>query len=277
MERYSRKSIIIFVLLQTILYVSFLILDISKKSISLSNEIKFLIIILCFCFAFFSKRNASKGILFCLKAGLFFTVISDLCILILDYYIYGVMTFIIVQQLYGVRISLNKYNQNSINQNSINQNNNQNNNQNRDYPNNNNHISKKESSDLVLSIIIRFLLQVLLAGAICFLLQSLGVVLETLLVISVFYFICILTNTVRALWAMFHSPPNSGIFLFAIGMFLFLLCDINVGLFNLTGFISLPKDVYNAVYSISSLLMWTFYAPSQVLIALSTQKLDHGA
>jgi hypothetical protein len=53
-------------------------------------------------------------------------------------------------------------------------------------------------------------------------------------------------------------------------MVLFLLCDINVGLFNLSDFIT-PSPAYNIIYSISSILMWTFYAPSQVLIALSVE------
>jgi hypothetical protein len=54
-------------------------------------------------------------------------------------------------------------------------------------------------------------------------------------------------------------------------MVLFLLCDINVGIFNLSGFIALPERIYQMMYSVSSILMWTFYAPSQVLIALSTK------
>lgn len=47
-----------------------------------------------------------------------------------------------------------------------------------------------------------------------------------------------------------------------IGMSLFLLCDIHVALFN-----TLPAG--NPYYPIAAFLMWFFYLPSQVLLALS--------
>lgn len=46
--------------------------------------------------------------------------------------------------------------------------------------------------------------------------------------------------------------------LFAIGLVLFICCDICVGLHNI-----------NAAYSLATFLMWVFYLPSQVLIVLS--------
>ena len=46
------------------------------------------------------------------------------------------------------------------------------------------------------------------------------------------------------------------------GMILFLLCDINVFLFNIVSYGS-------KIYEISAILMWLFYLPSQVLLALS--------
>jgi len=65
----------------------------------------------------------------------------------------------------------------------------------------------------------------------------------------------------------FHGKSRD-IRLFAWGMVLFLLCDINVGIFNLSGFINVGP-VYEVLYGISSISMWLFYAPSQVLIVLS--------
>ncbi|MBO4509742.1 MAG: hypothetical protein J5718_00175 [Lachnospiraceae bacterium] len=57
--------------------------------------------------------------------------------------------------------------------------------------------------------------------------------------------------------------------LFLIGLILFVLCDINVLICNLHKFVNIyPKD-YVTLYYISSVLMWGFYLPSQVIIVLS--------
>ena len=48
---------------------------------------------------------------------------------------------------------------------------------------------------------------------------------------------------------------------FAVGLGLFFLCDLCVGLHNL------PQ---NALSGFASLAMWAFYLPGQVLIVLST-------
>ncbi len=196
---------------------------------------------MCFCYALFSESQ-DKSISFCLKTALFFTVISDLFILILDYFFYGVLTFIIVQVLYSLRLSIKKY-------------------QDKGY-------KKPEVSFRSFAAWLVF--QLLMTFIICYTLHRFGVELEALLIASVFYFICILTNTIRADLAAATNTKDKNNLLFAAGMTLFLLCDINVGLFNLSGFISLPKEIDTMLYSISSILMWTFYAPAQVLIALST-------
>jgi hypothetical protein len=92
---------------------------------------------------------------------------------------------------------------------------------------------------------------------------------DLLLFISIFYFICILSNVITASYLAFRDIKTKATMLYAIGMILFLLCDINVGLFNLSGFISMPRELYSVIYSLSSILMWAFYAPAQVLIVLS--------
>ena len=50
---------------------------------------------------------------------------------------------------------------------------------------------------------------------------------------------------------------------FALGLTLFVGCDVCVGIFNLPGL--LP----DALYQFSRIGMWLFYLPSQALIALS--------
>jgi hypothetical protein len=232
----------LFVIIHVILYAAFLTLDLTGTDLALSSKIKFSIIILCFCFALFYRNSADKSIIFCIRTALLFTVVSDLFLLLLDYYFYGVLTFIIVQQLYAIRLLLPEG-------------------------------SKNGRTGLVLlrSYIIRLLFEAGAAICICLILSRLGVMIDVLLIVSVFYFICILTNAITALMAAVKNRGEKGLVLFAVGIGLFLLCDINVGLFNLSGFVSLPKEIEQTVYSVSSILMWTFYAPSQVLISLSTR------
>ncbi len=231
---------VLFVFVQIIFYAIFLILDLSGEYLLLSRNVKFCAILLCFCYALFQEKSADRSILFCMKAGLFFTLLSDLFLLILDCYLYGVLTFIIVQQLYGIRILLADF-----------------------------EVEKKRRELLLHKLPIRIILQLMIAVFICLILKLAGVYPDFLLSISIFYFICISTNTITAVRSAILGSNSNGMVLFAVGMCLFLLCDINVGLFNMSGFITLPEKIGKIIYNISSILMWTFYAPSQVLISLS--------
>lgn len=251
MKRYTgiKKADILFIVLQAILYITFLTLDLNEGSVTLSKWIKYSIIILCFCYALFFGKSVDKGITFCIKGALLFTLISDLFILILDYYVVGVLTFIIAQQLYGVRISLAKVGVMASTG-----------------------VLRERKVNLAKRLVFRVSFQMIITIVIALLLKSISVKLDLLLIASIFYFISISSNVFAALRILAHNRYDRSIALFAIGMGLFLLCDINVGLFNLSGFINLQEDIYHKIYSISSVLMWTFYAPSQVLIALSTTK-----
>ena len=121
------------------------------------------------------------------------------------------------------------------------------------------------------SFLLRFLIQLAIAALICFVLFKSGIRLEELLLATVFYFTSLVLNVVSSIKIALKDLKSKGNLLFAIGMLLFLFCDINVGLFNLSGFVTLPKELYELIYFFSSILMWTFYAPSQVLIALSAK------
>lgn len=232
----SRKYI--FIIIQLIMYSIFLSLDILGINISLSNRIKFAVVALCFLYVLLIKNKNSGKEHFYLLSALAFTVISDILILLTDYYFYGVLTFILAQQLYGMRITA-LYNREKA------------------YP-----ISL--SGDIPLRIIY----QVFFSFLVSVLLWLLGVNIDALLVVSVLYFICICTNVVRSLKLFIQYRSKRDIRYFAYGMVLFLLCDINVGLFNLSSFLPIGGE-YETIYNVSSILMWTFYAPSQVLIALS--------
>ncbi|MGB4659517.1 MAG: lysoplasmalogenase family protein [Mobilitalea sp.] len=242
----------LFILIQVILYAAFLFLDISGGSISLSSKIKFTIIVICLCYVlfypkstgrsiFFNGRSSLQGSLICLQAAIMFTMISDIFILLTDYYMYGLITFIIAHQLHSMRLTI---------------------------------IDRRNDSELTVRsllpiLIFRFLLQVVTAAVICAFLIGRNITMESLLVASVLYFVCILTNVILSIKVAVKEPSERSNLLFAAGMILFLLCDINVAFFNLSGFIEIPERTYHILYAFSSILMWTFYAPSQVLLSLS--------
>lgn len=227
----------LFIMLQTILYGWFLSLDLTGGSYRLSAIIKYSMIILCFCYVLFYKKGTGKGILLCLRFALLFTVISDFFILLLDYYFYGVLSFLIVHQLYALKMDI-----------------------------------EMEHKRILLTFLKRLCLQLIIAAGICLLLRGVGVTLERLLIVTVFYFVCIVMNVIYAVRVSLHRPKEKSSRIFAAGMILFLLCDVNVGIFNLSDFLTLSKTSYELLYLISAILMWTFYAPSQVLIALSVVK-----
>ena len=72
------------------------------------------------------------------------------------------------------------------------------------------------------------------------------------------YFSQLLSNTCLA-WTVKGRFQR----LFALGLTLFVGCDVCVGLFNLSGLVP------DALYQFARVGMWLFYLPSQVLIALS--------
>lgn len=83
--------------------------------------------------------------------------------------------------------------------------------------------------------------------------------LDLMFCLPVTYLVLIIVATITTFVAK-QDPVNN--FLSRCGMLLFILCDINVALFN-----SVATD--SALYSISSILMWAFYLPAQIMLSLS--------
>ena len=85
--------------------------------------------------------------------------------------------------------------------------------------------------------------------------------------ISLMYFASIIHNVILA-FVLFKKSP-----LFAFGMLLFLCCDIVVGLNSaISVYISVPETsiLYKIAFAPFN-LAWTFYLPSQTMLALSTK------
>lgn len=86
-----KKKTIIFIIIESLLYLSFLILDIKQIN---TTYIKYLGIFLCFIYTLTNKTQYGK-------IALFFTCLADLFLLVLNkYYLVGVFLFIIVQVTY---------------------------------------------------------------------------------------------------------------------------------------------------------------------------------
>ncbi len=79
--------------------------------------------------------------------------------------------------------------------------------------------------------------------------------------LSAFSIINLLLNTALAAFAAFFKKEPIEL---ALGLFLFLLCDICVGAFNLGLFPKIETFIFFG--------MWTFYLPSQALIAVSVTR-----
>lgn len=229
----------LFIILQIILYGSFLYLDIVGGYHIISSYIKYSLIILCFIFTLINNDRRNKHKSWCISLALGFTLIADYFLLLLGYdFEYGIAAFIIAQQIYGIMMD--------------------------DYlPQVKNNFIK------------RLFIQLFITFSITLLSNYLDANIELAVILSTFYFVSILMNTFRAIKVSIEFKEDRAKALFALGMILFVLCDINVGLFNLSTYLDLSATVAIPIIRISSLLMWFFYAPSQVLIALSASKIRH--
>ena len=221
-----------FLVIQTLNYGVFLSLDIIEKGVIVSHLVKFLIILICF---FYVNIKPSKHMIW--RVALFFTVLSDFLLLLKDdYYLVGVSSFIIVQYLYGLYLSSLLYSTKSY--------------------------RKK--------MFIRLIIICVVTTIISYILFLKSIYIDLLLISSIFYFLIISNNFLIAIKALRKNLHKTDVFLFTIGIFLFLLCDINVGIYNMSYYVDLPHLASNYIKSISHILIWFFYAPSQVLISISS-------
>ncbi len=241
------KRLPIFLTIQGGCYAVFLFLDLRGDHLSLTTGIKFSVILLCFVYSLWVREGNGARDLYLIRLALFFTLISDFIILLLPAkaYLYGVGSFLIVQQLYGVRLKCSDNRRRGL----------------------------KESSGFLASLLLRLTIELMIAQVLLLGLAQVGVRRNSLMTASVFYIVCLIHNVITSVRLAIRRPREISNTIFAVGLVFFLLCDINVGLFNLSGFIDFTGVTAEFLYQIASLLMWTFYAPSQILIALSAERL----
>ncbi|MDP4089740.1 MAG: lysoplasmalogenase family protein [Bacillota bacterium] len=216
----------------SIIYISFLYLDFFniKGRIS-SDNLKYITLLLCVSIALLTGKTAlNLTDISLLQLGLILTAICDLCLLILDYFTIGVALFCIVQILYSFRYI----------------------------------------PDKVRSTIIYFATAFLVVLLIFLISEALFGRLNILILIALFYAVCLVTSTGMAIYGCSHRLlPVPNRYLMAFGMIFFLLCDINVGLYNAVRMLGNPTGTLRSIGNISNFLMWFFYLPSQVMLSLS--------
>lgn len=216
------KKIIKFIILtQCVLFALFMVMD-NHQIVGLipSNILKFLSIILCLFITLLNgSRNLNEKDKLLLQHGMIFTVLADLCLLVYNNFLLGLLFFCFVQIIYYIRYKGN--------------------------------LELKESVLLIIFFLIGYKL------------YSIRMKSDFLVVIGLFYTVLFLSSFIKSIEvykADQYPTPNK--YLITIGMLLFVLCDINVGLFYLA------KDS-SLLSTLSERLIWIFYLPSQISLALS--------
>lgn len=238
MKTRNLNSLIIKVVVVIILslYAFFLYMDFyNVKFFIRIQSIKYFSIVLCFLLAMLSTRNSFKhrvntADILLLRLGMFITVIADLCLVIFDFYILGVVFFTLVQITYAVR-----YN------------------------------TRKLKATLINCLII-FLFIVCSYELVNLFIVKVNI----LLPISLFYFICLTLSVSKAIKVWKNDLyPSTSKYMIVVGMILFLLCDLCVALSNITLLSPIAGYFLRSFEEICPFLVWVFYLPSQLLLALS--------
>ncbi|MCM1991684.1 hypothetical protein [Oceanirhabdus seepicola] len=219
------------------IYILFLFIDISNDHIGnkYSTYLKFSSILLCLIISLLIGSNGfNPKDVFLLQLARFFTLVADYFLLLSNNYILGVLFFCVVQLIYIERHSLMREDKLDI----------------------------KINGFLFLPIFILLLIFASLIFHIIaskFLLISSSILYALLLSFSVYCGIRTLKSS--------NYNKKSALFI-SWGMILFLLCDINVALYQIinAGFL---KSLWSDFSFIVGILIWIFYLPSQLLLTLS--------
>lgn len=201
-----------------IIYISFIYVDsFNIKTKASMNILKYLSIVLCFLITLvWSKNSINKEDLKLLQMGMFFTLIADLFLVILDYHIAGVMTFSIVQMVYIRRYTEGK----------------------------------------AYKIIKRLIEVFILISISYFLINRYLIKFEFLIALGLFYSICILISILKSIEASKKGIyPNLNKHMIVWGMILFALCDLNVGLSRIESIHNISSKLIWIFYLPSQVLL----------------------
>lgn len=207
LKKADKIIISLFVILEILIYLSFLLLDKNINFIEIdSSYFKYAGIILCLVFSLYSLiRKRSLEAIF-IPCALVFTLISD-CFLLLspdpELFIYGLVTFIITQLIYFLFLSF----------------------------------KNKSLFEFILNIVIRLILT-LVAIVVA---VSLGYK-DALTLLALSYFVGLLANFI---YSFSLIKLDKKFLIFSTGLLLFIGCDISVGLNNVHLFEGIDYSLVN--------------------------------
>jgi FtsH-binding integral membrane protein len=228
------KSLLIKIILSLtiVFYILFLYIDANTQSLGNISSIylKYAIIVLSFIITLLIGNHGYNKFDRCfLQCAKLFTLIADYYLLIHDNFAIGIFFFCLVQLTYIIRHSLMEHKQ---------------------YKN-----VIFLALVLVNSMIISF---------------KINYTEKKLIILALVYAALLLTSVYSAVGTLTRGKyTKDGAMLIIIGMVLFFLCDLSVGAYNIIGKTSLKAFIPANIEFLIGYLIWVFYAPSQVLLALS--------
>lgn len=232
----------LFICLELILYLTFLVLDLLQTAHTLSNILKYIAIWLCLIFAGLSYRKIKNKKMVFMHVILLFTVIADTFLLFSKHFEVGVLSFIIVQILYSRKIKA---------------------------------ICKDGCKLYMVEILsITFIWNILI------LVLKNEMDLTPVIALAGLYFLLFTGNLIR-IWCQAFKFRNiedervkQQIIIVTIGLTLFYFCDINVGLNFMQNGGDFSLGFMNKLASAAGTLIWFFYLPSQVILTLQAMIYD---
>ncbi len=231
----DKKSLLIVILLGLLLvvYVAFLYIDLSRTDIlRYSDRLKYLAMLMVFAISLLIGKNyISKRDILLLRLALATTLVADFLLLFIKgKHALGVGIFALAQILHNLRYR-EEFTRNSL----------------------------YNFSSLLIFLMLIYAVSNRFLGEFDF-----------LITISIFYAIALLAASYRGFQLLKSTTyPKRNSRMILAGMILFILCDVNVLLFNLPKTMNIDNLFLTNYRNISYILMWFFYLPSQVLLVLS--------
>lgn len=239
---------------QVVCYFTFICMDLFFQLSVVSSVIKYATIVLCLCLTviFIWKEGITIDRLIVLLA-MIFTCIADVFLLFTNKFVYGVLSFFIVQILYLIRCALLEQPVNRMRERTL----------------------RIKHKSFAFQILLHVMNRLYLIGIGVLVMVIFRVPMDSLLLVTLAYasfLICNLVYAVKLARIRYWDTKPVFLSLFAIGLLLLLLCDIQVGFNNLSSYVTLSGSFNRILISIVGVGMWACYLPSQILIVCSTKE-----
>ncbi|MEG1256727.1 lysoplasmalogenase family protein [Clostridium sp.] len=214
-----------------VIYLVFLYIDFVSKSLEniYSVKLKYSTIVLCFIISLLiGAHGYRKEDKLLVQLARLFTLIADYFLVISSNFTMGIFFFSLVQITYIIRHSIME---------------------NEKYKN------------------LMFFILSLIIALITLLKIKIPSIEKNLIVLALIYASLLITSLYCAVSTISRGKySKNSSWIIALGMFLFFMCDLNVGLYNIVA--------EGNVKFFLGFLIWIFYLPSQLLLTLSGFKLD---